>query len=152
SRATSPTARGRGHHGRGARDPARDPSRPAQGENRDPGDEGERGTRRPGDAAATVATDPSRVRALMSIVTIDQSTGCLVIDGSKVFPIGLSDGPPLGGKTRDGKDAWAEVASAGANFIRSGFRDWNLQQIDGQLAAERARMDAARGHGLHCWP
>src|SRR5439155_8155475 len=87
----------------------------------------------------------------MSTVAID-STGCIVIDGQKVFPTGLSEAPPLGGKTPDGKDAWAEVASAGATFIRSGVRDWNLQQIDGQLAAERARMDAAQGHGLHCWP
>ena len=57
----------------------------------------------------------------MSTVAID-STGCIVIDGQKVFPIGLSEAPPLGGKTPDGRDAWAEVASAGANFVRSGLR------------------------------
>ncbi len=87
----------------------------------------------------------------MSVVAID-ATGCLVIDGRKVFPIGLSEAPPLGGKTRDGKDAWAEVASAGVNFVRTGLREWNLQQIDNQVAAERARMDAAQAHGLFCWP
>jgi hypothetical protein len=87
----------------------------------------------------------------LSTVAID-ATGCLVIDGQKVFPIGLSEAPPLGGKTRDGRDAWAEVASAGANFIRTGLREWNLQQIDNQIAAERARMDAAAAHGLYCWP
>lgn len=87
----------------------------------------------------------------MSTVAID-STGCLVIDGQKVFPIALSEPPPLGGKTRDDRDAWAEVASAGANFVRSGFRDWSLPQIDNQIAAERQRMDAAAAHGMYCWP
>jgi hypothetical protein len=88
----------------------------------------------------------------MGAVAIDPATGCLLIDGRRVFPIGLSEAPPLGGKTPDGKDAWEEVAGAGANFIRSGLRDWNLQQIDNQLAAERARMDAAAAHGLFTWP
>ncbi|TML58772.1 MAG: hypothetical protein E6G18_10170 [Actinobacteria bacterium] len=87
----------------------------------------------------------------MSTVAID-STGCIVIDGQKVFPIGLSEAPPLGGKTPDGRDAWAEVASAGANFVRSGFRDWSLAQIDSQIATERGRMDAAAAHGMYCWP
>ncbi len=88
----------------------------------------------------------------MSTVAIDPATGCLVIDGRKVFPIALSEGPPLGGKTREGNDAWAEVANAGVNFIRTGNREWHLQQIDSEIAAERARMDAAASHGLHCWP
>ena len=87
----------------------------------------------------------------MSTVAI-ASTGCIVIDGQKVFPIGLSEAPLPTGKTRDGRDAWAEVASAGANFVRSGLRDWNLPQIDNQIAAERERMDVAATHGMYCWP
>src|SRR6266487_2116315 len=87
----------------------------------------------------------------MSTVPID-STGCIVIDGQKVFPIGLSEAPPLGGQTPDARDAWTEVAGAGANFVRTGFRDWSLQQIDSQIAAERGRMDAAAAHGMHCLP
>src|SRR5439155_16662 len=87
----------------------------------------------------------------MSTVAID-STGCIVIDGQKVLPSGLSEAPPVGGKTPDGRDAWAEVASAGANFVRSGFRDWSLAQIDSQIATERGRMDAAAAHGMYCWP
>ena len=66
----------------------------------------------------------------MGVVKVDASTGCLLIDGKKVFPIVLSEPPPLGATTLDGKDAWAEVAAAGANFIRSGRNDWNLQSID----------------------
>src|SRR5882724_1692004 len=87
----------------------------------------------------------------MSTVGID-ATGSLVVDGQKVFAIGLSEAPPMGGKTRDGRDAWAEVASVGVNFVRTGLRDWGLQQIDSQIAAERAGMDAAAAHGMYCWP
>ena len=88
----------------------------------------------------------------MSSVTIDPATGCLVIGGAKVFPIGLSEAPASDGQTREGRNAWAEVSSAGVNFVRSGLRTWNLQQIDAQIAAERARMDAAGAHGMYCWP
>jgi len=88
--------------------------------------------------------------------TIDPATGSLSIAGRKVFPLIVSDAPPLNGKTPDGKDAWAELSHGGlgANFIRSGrtlASPWTLAQIDEQIAAERARMDAAEAHGLHCW-
>ena len=85
-------------------------------------------------------------------VSIDGQTGSLVVNGQKVFPFGLSDPPPLGGTAPGGNDAWAEIASAGANFIRSGRADWNLQQIDQQIAQERTRMDQAGAHHLLCWP
>jgi hypothetical protein len=85
-------------------------------------------------------------------VTIDGATGSLVVNGQKVFPLGLSDPPPLGSAAPGGNDAWAEVASAGANFIRTGRNDWSLQQIDQQLAQERVRMDHAGAHHLLSWP
>ena len=88
----------------------------------------------------------------MSAVTIDPATGCLVIGGAKVFPLGLSEAPAFDGQTRDGRNAWSEIASAGVNFVRSGLHDWSLAQIDAQIAAERARMDAAAAHHLYCWP
>ena len=88
----------------------------------------------------------------MTVVTIDRPTGSLVIDGEKVFPLGVSDPPPLGSQEPGGHDAWAEIATAGVNFIRTGRNDWNLRQIDQQLAQERARMDAAAARHLHCWP
>ncbi len=87
----------------------------------------------------------------MSRVTIDGQTGVLQIDGEKVFPLGLSNPPPLGAKTPGGKDALEELADAGASFIRTGRGDWSLAQIDAQLAAERALEDAAAARGLHCW-
>ena len=85
-------------------------------------------------------------------VTIEGATGCLVVNGQKLFALGLSDPPPLGGAAPGGTNAWAEVASAGANVIRSGRANWNLQQIDEQIVQERDRMDHAGAHHLLCWP
>jgi hypothetical protein len=87
----------------------------------------------------------------MSAVSVDRSTGALLVDGRKTFPIVLSNGPPLGAKAPSGADALAEVAAGGANFIRVGRPDWSLESLDQQLAAERQVLDAAAEHGLHCW-
>ena len=73
------------------------------------------------------------------------------MEGRKVFPLVLSDGPPLGAKAPSGNDAFAEVAAGGANFIRVGRPDWSLESLDQQVAAERRVLDAAAEHGLHCW-
>lgn len=86
----------------------------------------------------------------MSTVTIDK-TGVLVVAGKRVFPIVLSDGPPHGGRTPSGRDALAELAAGGVSFIRTGTPDWSAGAADRQIAAERARLDAAAEHGLHGW-
>src|SRR5712691_5393454 len=88
----------------------------------------------------------------MSTVTIDRGSGTLLIGGGKVFPIVFSNPPPPGGKAPSGRDGMAELAAAGASFIRTGIADWSLELVDGQIAAERALLDAAAAHGLHCWP
>jgi hypothetical protein len=87
----------------------------------------------------------------VSRVTIDGPTGALRIGGAKVFPLGLSNGPPLGGKTPTGKDGLQELADAGATFIRTGRGNWGPGQLAEQLAAERAQLDAAAAAGLLCW-
>ena len=87
----------------------------------------------------------------MSVVRVDRATGTLVVEGHKVFPIVLSNGPPLGAKAPSGGDAFAEVAAGGANFIRAGRPDWSLESIDQQIAAERKVLDAAAENGLLCW-
>jgi hypothetical protein len=89
---------------------------------------------------------------LMSTVRIDRATGTLIIDGKRLFPIVLSNPPPLGGKTPSGDDALKEVAAAGASLLRTGRANWSLDSVDEQLTVERARLDAAAAHGLHCWP
>ncbi|MBA2333237.1 MAG: hypothetical protein H0V94_10665, partial [Actinobacteria bacterium] len=87
----------------------------------------------------------------MSRVTIDGPTGALRIGGGKVFPLGLSNPPPLRGLTPDGEDGLKELAAGGATFIRTGRGDWSAGKLDEQLASERARLDAAAASGLHCW-
>jgi hypothetical protein len=67
------------------------------------------------------------------------------------FPIGLSNGPPPGGKAPNGRNGLAEVAAAGVTFIRTGRADWSPAQINAQIAAERGLLDAAHAHGLHGW-
>jgi hypothetical protein len=87
----------------------------------------------------------------MSVVDVDRATGVLVVEGDKIFPLVLSDGPPLGAKAPDGQDALAELAAGGANFIRAGRGIWSPESIDQQIAAEREVLDAAAAHGLRCW-
>lgn len=87
----------------------------------------------------------------MSRVTIDPATGVLLVGGKKVFPLGLSNPPPLGKQTPSGKEGLKELADGGANLIRTGRRDWSLGQIDQQVADERALEDAAAARGLGCW-
>ena len=87
----------------------------------------------------------------MSVVEIDRATGALVVGGRKLFPIVLSNGPPIGAKAPNGKDALAELSAGGANFLRVGRPIWNLESIDEQIAAEREVLDAAAQHGFHCW-
>jgi hypothetical protein len=67
------------------------------------------------------------------------------------FPIGLSNGPPPGGKAPNGRNGLAEVAAAGVTFVRTGRADWSAKQLDAQLTAERTLLDAAGAHGLHGW-
>jgi hypothetical protein len=84
-----------------------------------------------------------------SHVTIDSNL-VLNINGQKVFPIGLSPPPPPDGKTPDGKNGIEELASAGANFMRTGaLRDgWNEPAIQ----REQKYLDAAARYGLYCMP
>ena len=86
----------------------------------------------------------------MSRVTIDGS-GVLLVDGSPVFPICVSNPPPVGRQAPSGQDGWQELQAGGVSFVRTGRSDWNAQQLDAQIAAERTLEDAAAQHGLHCW-
>ena len=87
----------------------------------------------------------------MSVVEIDRATGALVVKGQKVFPLVLSDGPPLGAKTPAGEDALAVLVAGGANFLRVGRHEWSAGSIDQEIAGVREVLDAAAAHGLHCW-
>ena len=79
----------------------------------------------------------------MTSVSVHGPTGVLLVDGRKVFPIGLSDPPPLGALATSGRPAFQELANAGATMIRTGTPDWALARINHQIAAEKAIQDAA---------
>jgi hypothetical protein len=91
------------------------------------------------------------MREPMSVVEVDRATGLLLVEGRKLFPLILSDGPPLGAKTPDGEDALAVLAAGGANFLRVGRHQWSAGSIDQQISGVRELLDAAAAHGLHCW-
>src|SRR3954453_634685 len=59
------------------------------------------------------------------------------------FAIVLSNGPPV--------DRLGDGADAGVTMIRTGIADWNAAAATRQIAAERAKLDAAQAHGLQCW-
>ena len=87
----------------------------------------------------------------MTNVSIHGPTGVLLVDGQKVFPIGLSDPPPHDALAPSGEHAFQELANGGATMIRTGTPDWALGRINQQIAAEKAMQDSAAAHGLHCW-
>jgi hypothetical protein len=84
-------------------------------------------------------------------VTIDRATGALRVGGVKTFPLGLSNPPPPGGRTPDGRDGLAEVAEAGISVVRTGRGDWSLGRLEEQIAEERGRLDAIAAAGLQAW-
>jgi len=94
-------------------------------------------------AASCLAT------AAMAGNTIINSDGVMVIDGKKVFPIGFTVSPPPEGQTPAGKNGIAELADAGATFLRAGplGSPWNEERF----AAETKMEAAATKYGLHCW-
>jgi hypothetical protein len=59
------------------------------------------------------------------------------------FPLVLSNGPPA--------DRLGDVAAAGITMVRTGIAGWSEAQLGAQIAAERAKLDAAAAHGLECW-
>jgi hypothetical protein len=82
--------------------------------------------------------------------SIEAATGDLLVGGSRVFPLGLSDPPPLGTTAPSGLDAWAEVAAAGVNFVRN-YAVWTAAGTDEQLISVGRELDAAQQHGLQVW-
>ena len=87
---------------------------------------------------------------LTTASSIDAATGNLLVEGKPVFPLGLSDGPPLGSTGPSGRDAWAEVSNAGAGFVRN-YTVWKRAGLDEQLIAVAQELDAAPAHGLQLW-
>jgi hypothetical protein len=86
----------------------------------------------------------------MTATKIDTNTGCLLVAGKRVFPLGLSDAPPVDSTAPNRKPAWAEIASAGANFARH-YAPWTTGGAAEQLLALDQQLAAAHQHGLQMW-
>jgi hypothetical protein len=82
--------------------------------------------------------------------TIDAATGDLLVGGKRVFPIGLSDPPPVDGTAPSGRPAWAEVADAGVTYARN-YTLWTAGGAAEQMAAVLQQLEAAAAHGLQMW-
>ena len=87
----------------------------------------------------------------MTPTRVDPATGNLVVGGKPVFPIGLSDPPPVS-TTVPGSavPAWAEIARAGVNFVRN-YTVWRPGAAAEQLIEVGEELDAARAHDLQVW-
>src|SRR2546422_4393047 len=83
----------------------------------------------------------------MPAVSIDPATGVLLVDGRRVFPIVLSNGPPPAKKAPNGRNGLAEVADAGVTFIRLGTANWSAAEVP----AQHTLLDATADHGLLGW-
>ncbi len=86
----------------------------------------------------------------MTVTKLDSRSGCLLVGGKRVFPLGLSDPPPVNGTAPNGKPAWTEIASAGANFARN-YTVWTAAGAAEQLLAVGRQLEAAEQHGLQMW-
>ena len=81
---------------------------------------------------------------------LDPTTGNIVSGGKAIFPLGLSDPPPVDGKTPSGGDAWTEIAGAGINFARH-YDPWSASSAVEQMVNVRHKLDVARKHGMQLW-
>jgi hypothetical protein len=80
------------------------------------------------------------------VVTIDTNK-VIAINGRKVFPITMSPGPPINGRTPSGDDALEELHDAGVLMFRMAqTTDWNSQVRSNQQVA----LDWAAQHGMYC--
>jgi hypothetical protein len=86
----------------------------------------------------------------MTATRIDTATGNLFSAGKPIFPLGLSDPPPVDGRAPNGQPAWAEIASAGVNFARN-YTVWSAAAAAEQLITLKSELDAAARHGLQLW-
>src|SRR5262249_39074912 len=91
--------------------------------------------RQPGVARVAVRT---RQRAVaMPALSVDPATGALVNAGTRLFPLGLSNGPPPGKLAPSGREGLAEVAASGINMLRTGAATWGAEETPGLIEREK---------------
>jgi hypothetical protein len=86
-------------------------------------------------------------RGQASLVTVD-TNNVLVINGTKVFALGFSPGPPLNGTTPWGTDAMQELRNAGGNIYRMNQSgNWSPSL----MTTQQQVLDWAGQHGMYVW-
>src|SRR5579862_5308038 len=87
----------------------------------------------------------------MTSTRLDPATGDLLVAGKPVFPLGLSDPPPVASSApNSGLAAWTEIAKAGVTHVRN-YTVWAPGSIAGQLSAVGQELGAAQREGLQLW-
>lgn len=81
---------------------------------------------------------------------VDAATGNLIAGGKRIFPLGMSDPPPVDSTAPSGKPAWEEIAAAGVNFGRN-YIGWTSAAAAEDILAVRHQLDAAVAHGMQMW-
>lgn len=77
--------------------------------------------------------------AARGAVTSYDWSGTIYLGGQPVFPLVLSNGPPVGSTTPWGTDAYKETTSAGINVFRAGSKGiWTSSALSDTLADDRA--------------
>jgi hypothetical protein len=83
--------------------------------------------------------------------TVDSATGDLLVGGKRVFPIGLSDPPPVNSTAPDsGLAAWEEISRAGITFGRN-YTVWTAAGAAEQIIEVEQQLNAAAQHGMQLW-
>jgi len=81
--------------------------------------------------------------------TTHDTSGTILLDGRKAFPIVLAKGPDRGGTTLSGSDATAEVIGAGATFLKIGPA--TVPWTDADIAAAKLDDADAAAKGGYTW-
>ena len=81
--------------------------------------------------------------------TGSDGNGTVLLDGAKTFPIVLAKGPEPGTTTPSGRNALAEVASAGATYLKIGPA--TVAWTDADIEDAKQQNQAAAANNLHTW-
>jgi len=87
----------------------------------------------------------------MTATSIDAATGNLLVDGKPVFPIGLSDPPPLGEHGPGQRPGCLGRDRECRGALRPHYTVWTAIGIEEQLIAVAQQLDAAPTHELQLW-
>jgi hypothetical protein len=104
---------------------------------------------RPMSLAVVAAAAAALVAGAGAAVTSSDSSGTVVLDGAKVFPIVLAKGPEHDATTPDGKNGYAAVAAAGVTMLKIGPATTPWTTAD--LTSANADDQAAAANALSTW-